>query len=187
MTLPINEKEALYKFLELKNIYAPEAILPKAEIYRDLVLDWNKRFNLVSTNDRDKIITRHFIDSLSPLDILPEKGDLIDIGSGAGFPGIPLAIARPSMSITLLESVHKKALFLREAISQMQIQNISIIEARLEYLISDINYDFVTLRALPRWEKLLKKIRRLLAPSGKIIYYDKFGSYRLLEPPEPEK
>lgn len=101
--------------------------------YKDLLLDWNNRINLTSITKEDEIIVKHFIDSIGVLkfvDLTNKK--IIDIGTGAGFPGIPLKIVNNSIDMTLLDSLNKRILFLKELVKELNLKNIQIIHGRAE-------------------------------------------------------
>jgi 16S rRNA (guanine527-N7)-methyltransferase len=146
--------------------------------YRDLILSWSARINLISRSDLPLILKNHILDSLGPVNMIPQGSSVIDIGSGAGLPGIPLSIVRPDISVLLLESIHKKALFLRAAAKDLKLENVEVEEGRLEMLEQDRKFDIATVRALPRLENLIDKIQALIKRGGMIIYYEKRGSYR---------
>jgi len=101
-------------------------------IFMDLLLEWNKKFNLTSITDEREIILKHFADSLAAAELIPDGADVIDVGSGAGFPGIPLAIVRPDITVTLLDSTGKKVLFQKEVAGRLGLSNISCVQARAE-------------------------------------------------------
>ncbi|MBI5583762.1 MAG: 16S rRNA (guanine(527)-N(7))-methyltransferase RsmG [Deltaproteobacteria bacterium] len=94
--------------------------------YLDLLLKWNRKINLTALRTPEDIISRHFLDSLLLLPYLPETGRLLDLGSGAGFPGLPLKIARPGLSIDLVEATAKKASFLKEAVRRLGLSGINV-------------------------------------------------------------
>ncbi len=133
MKHPLNLNE-LYDFLESRNFSV--TIKQKEHFYKylDLLKIWTKKQNLVSQNDIPHIVERHYLPSLYLYSCLPEKigGNTIDIGSGGGFPGIILKIMRPDMSMTLLDSSHKKVMFLQEVCDQLNL-NCPIIGQRCEY------------------------------------------------------
>lgn len=112
--------------------------MDRFERYRRVLLQWNKRFNLTAIDSPEGIEVRHFLDSLSALRALdsergfPDDVRLLDIGSGAGFPGIPLKIAVPALSVTLLEATGKKVAFLKHAAEALQLNCISAIHGRAE-------------------------------------------------------
>jgi 16S rRNA (guanine527-N7)-methyltransferase len=94
--------------------------------YLDLLLKWNRKMNLTALRTPAQIISRHFLDSLLLLPHLPETGRLLDLGSGAGFPGLPLKIVRPGLSIDLVEATAKKASFLKEAVRRLGVSDMNI-------------------------------------------------------------
>jgi len=101
-------------------------------VYLDEIKKWNEKMNLTSITEENEIVTRHFLDSLTPLSFLKGIEKVLDIGSGAGFPGIPLKIAAPSMVVTLMESTEKKIFFLRHIIRTLQLPIAETLFARAE-------------------------------------------------------
>jgi len=123
--------------------------LDKFNLYRDLLLEWNEKFNLTAITDLEEIEEKHFIDSLLPTNFYTfKKGKLLDIGSGAGFPGIPLAIYLPDLKVTLLESNGKKVSFLNEVVEKLELKNVNVINGRAEDLKLRSSFDYVTGRAV---------------------------------------
>ena len=110
--------------------------------YEDILIKWNKKFNLTSITDHNTILIKHFFDSLSCLHIIPKQGDfsLIDIGTGAGFPGIPLRIINPSIILTVSDSVGKKADFCRKVVEEFALTNTQVLKNRAEIIGQDENY-----------------------------------------------
>jgi 16S rRNA (guanine527-N7)-methyltransferase len=101
--------------------------------YADLLIDWNLRFNLTSIVDPRDIVIKHFLDSLSVSRAIPSGSrKLIDVGAGAGLPGIPIKLARPDISLTLLEATRKKCDFLKAVIAELQLTEVQVINARAE-------------------------------------------------------
>jgi 16S rRNA (guanine527-N7)-methyltransferase len=181
MALSQHDLDRISSWAESANIVIDTSTQAKIEKFNDLLLDWTSRMNLVSRNDRDYIIENHFLDSLGPLEMIPKQCRLIDIGTGAGFPGIPLAIFRPDSYITLLESIHKKAVFLQTVINGIGLSNAKVMEKRLEDLNHGSNYDIATVRALPKREQMMPYVHKIISPTGKIILFVKRGQYSLLE------
>lgn len=147
--------------------------------YLEELQDWNKKINLTSLRSDQDIIIRHFIDSLTPLNHINPPSVLLDIGSGAGFPGIPLKIAQPSLSVTLIDSVRKKVSFQKHIIRHLNLQNIQVFQQRLGDktggLIKDRYFDVVISRAFTRLENYLvigepyvRKNGQLIAMAGKL-------------------
>jgi 16S rRNA (guanine527-N7)-methyltransferase len=97
----------------------------------DLLLKWNKSINLTAITDPDEVVEKHVLDSLAVVPVLP-SGSLLDAGSGAGFPGIPVAIARPDLDVTLVDSVQKKVAFLKNALAELRLPRVKAFAVRLE-------------------------------------------------------
>src|SRR3954471_6153955 len=144
--------------------------LQQISTYIDILLKWNARTNLTAIRDEEGIVTRHFGESFfAARYLLPDPPPSLrgfDVGSGAGFPGLPLKLYAPKISLTLIESHNKKAIFLREVIRALSLTGASVISARAE-LVSD-TADLVTLRAVEKFESILPIAARLVAPSGRL-------------------
>ncbi len=142
--------------------------------YIDLLLHWNARINLTAIRDPEQIVIRHFGESLFTAKSLfpaPENSgprtSLGDLGSGAGFPGLPIKLLIPSISLTLIESNHKKATFLKEVCRALALDDVKIETARAEIL-PPATFDVLTLRAVERLSEILPSAARLLRPSGRL-------------------
>ena len=136
----------------------------KFESYLSLFVRWNQRLNLSATRDEEGILSRHFIESIAAARALPRGiGTLLDFGSGAGLPGIPIALCRPEIAVTLAESQSKKAAFLQEAVRVLAIGT-EVYAARAEALRAV--FDCVILRAVDKMPKAVAAAVRLLAPAG---------------------
>ena len=122
------------------------------EKYTEMLIEWNNKINLTSITDRDEIELKHYIDSLSIEKYIKKEAKLIDIGTGAGFPGIPLKIYREDLNVTLLDSLNKRINFLQEVIKQLDLKDIKAIHGRAEDCAHDKQYrevyDVVTTRAV---------------------------------------
>lgn len=141
--------------------------------YREL-LRWNEKMNLVSVRTPEEIVIKHFVDSLTPMPyIIAPQGRLLDIGSGGGFPGIPLKIARPVLQVSLLEASRKKSSFLRHLIRQLPLSQAEVIHARVESTMADnaFRYAFNTVisRAVFKLPALFTMARFFLSPGGLLI------------------
>lgn len=136
--------------------------------YRDELERWNAAYNLTSVRDPVEMVTRHLLDSLALLPALRDVpvSRLIDVGSGAGLPGIPLALARPDWHVTVLDSNGKKARFLRHAVRTLGLPNVEVVEARAEQHAPDVPYDAVVSRAFAVMAEFIDQTRNLLAPDG---------------------
>lgn len=129
----MNNSELLKEGLALYGVDADSEMIERFNIYIELLLQWNKVMNLTAITDEEEIITKHFLDSVSCLQsgVNFSKCSCIDVGTGAGFPGIPLKIAVPGMKITLLDSLKKRTLFLTELTEKLGIE-CEIIHGRAE-------------------------------------------------------
>lgn len=147
-------KDILIKGLSKYGIDSDENIISKFGKYSALLKEWNEKMNLTAITDDDGISIRHFLDSLSPFYLIKDKEDIkvMDIGTGAGFPGIPLKIAKDDIKITLLDSLNKRIIFLGEVIKELGIKDTDAIHGRAEDFGKDKNYrekyDFVFSRAV---------------------------------------
>ena len=129
-----------------------DSVPAKLVSYLELLLRWNARLNLSAIRKPEEIVRRHFIESLFAAQQLPsEINSLLDYGSGAGFPGLPIAIVRPEIRVTLAESQAKKASFLREAV-RVTATGCSVFEGRVEALPPETRFDVVTMRAVETME-----------------------------------
>lgn len=135
--------------------------------YLALLQRWNATYNLTAIRDPAQMLCRHLFDSLA---IAPHvQGTLADIGSGAGLPGIPLALARPTLHVTLVESSGKKARFLREALRVLQLDNARVAHVRAETLAEDGHYDCVVSRAFSSLAEFVRVGAHLLQPDGRLL------------------
>ena len=180
MPLPAKCEEIIKKWFSDRGLEAKADFIQKAGLYHDLLLEWSPRINLVSKNDLNNLLERHILDSLTPLKEILIKGDLVDIGSGAGFPAIPIALVRQELDIVMIESRRKKVLFLNEVISKLELPGISVWNGRFEDFSPVRSFDIATIRAVAITEKIRKHLGKTIKGSGKIIYYNKFNEYKLL-------
>jgi 16S rRNA (guanine527-N7)-methyltransferase len=144
--------------------------LSSISIYIDLLLKWNAKINLTAVRDPDEIVTRHFGESLfAARHIFPQasvNADVIDIGSGAGFPGLPIKLWAPNIELTLIESNNKKTTFLREVIRLLALRNVEVFTGRAEVFPG--TGDVVTLRAVERFQTALQIAVNLVKGEGTI-------------------
>ena len=162
--------QRLRPFLEESSLSGEQ--LSQISIYIDLLLRWNARMNLTAVRDEENIVTRHFGESLFAARItgrdFPAGSRLLDIGSGAGFPGLPIKIFAPHLHVTLIESNHKKATFLREVVRALRLDNVIVVAQRAEDLPASAS-ELVTLRAVERFKSVLPIAARLVAPKGRLV------------------
>jgi 16S rRNA (guanine527-N7)-methyltransferase len=151
-----------------------DAQLDKFCIYHKELLDWNEKINLVSEQSAKNITARHFLDSLTALRFIDKQNArVLDIGSGAGFPGIPLKIARPSLEVYLLESNRKKASFLKYIVRELQLDKIIVVHDRAEHLMKNNIwkefFDFVVSRAVFHLEEFINFSSFFLSAEGQFV------------------
>jgi 16S rRNA (guanine527-N7)-methyltransferase len=132
--------------------------------FRDLLLKWNKTYNLTALRDPGQAISHHLLDSLAILPYVGE-GALLDVGSGGGLPGIPLAIARPQLSVGMVDTVQKKASFLQQAAIQLGLKNVAVDHARVEEMTGQ--YAQISSRAFADLRTFVDLTRHLLMPGGR--------------------
>ena len=136
--------------------------------YLELMRRWNRVFNLTAIRDPEEMVTRHILDSLAVLPYLP-PGALLDVGSGAGLPGIPLALIEPNRSVTLLDRSHKRIDFLTEVAAQLALPNIALVCQRVEDHHPPAPYDVVIARAFASLHDIVVATDHLLAKKGTLI------------------
>ena len=145
-----------------------DALAPPLLAYLALLDRWNRTYNLTAIRDPGEMVTRHLLDSLA-MQAFVEGGSLADLGTGPGLPGIPLAIAKPQLQVTLVESNGKKARFLREAVRTLGLASARVLESRAEAVDEPGAFDVVTARALDRLAGILSVGGHLLAPGGRVL------------------
>jgi len=168
-------KDFAHQAQQLLGVKLTSNQLRQFELFERELVDWNTRFNLTAIQEPAQIHSKHFLDSLTCIPILIESGAerVIDVGSGAGFPGIPLKIAAPALRMTLVESVGKKAGFCQHVIQILGLENISVLTARAEELgqASDHRqqYDWAVARAVAVLPVLSEYLLPLVRVGGGVI------------------
>ena len=137
--------------------------------YTELLIKWNKVYNLTSITEPREIIIKHILDSLAIVPHLEDKqSNIIDIGTGAGLPGVILAIVRPELSVSLLDSNNKKTAFLQQVKIQLQLNNVHVINQRVENTIPERLFDAIISRAFASLVDYIKVVEHLVKPEGMI-------------------
>jgi 16S rRNA (guanine527-N7)-methyltransferase len=136
--------------------------------YVDLLNKWNKSYNLTAVRKPEQMITRHLLDSLSICPYLRGK-HILDVGTGAGLPGIPLAIAFPDRQFTLLDSNNKKTRFVTQAVSELELSNVDVIQSRVENFQFDELFDTIITRAYSAIGDMVEQTSHLLASDGTFL------------------
>jgi 16S rRNA (guanine527-N7)-methyltransferase len=152
--------------LAAQGIDLPLAAQEKLLAYVAVLYKWNKTYSLTAMREQDKAISHHLLDSLAVLPFVPE-GSLLDVGSGGGMPGIPLAIARPDLRVTLLDSNSKKAAFLRQAAIELALTNISVHCGRVEQYHPSVGFSAIVSRAFSELADFVGLSRHLLQADGR--------------------
>ena len=153
--------------------------------YMNLLIEWNEKMNLTAIVEPNEIILKHFIDSITILKEIDNNSKIIDVGTGAGFPGVPLSIMNPTLKITLADSLNKRLIFLQEVVNQLGLKNIEIIHARAEELGKNKkyreNFDAATSRAVANLSTLSEYLIPLVKVGGKIISMKAGGAQEEIE------
>ncbi len=150
--------------LGFKNI---ENNVDKLLIYKDLLLKWNKSINLTSVKNTE-VITHHFLDSLAVIPFL-KSTSLLDVGTGAGLPGIVIAIMKPEMKISLIDKVGKKIAFIKRVLAELDVKNVKTYHSRVEILDQEYKYDGIISRAFSNMDIFIQTTKHVLKNQG--IWY----------------
>ena len=159
------------------NIILTEKQIKQFDQYYDLLVEWNSFMNLTAITEFDEVIVKHFLDSISLCNYydLTKALKVIDLGTGAGFPGIPLKIMFPNLKMTLADSLNKRILFLNEVIDQLKLSEINTVHGRAEDLASEMNYretyDLCVSRAVANLSTLSEYCLPFLKMNGTFISY----------------
>ncbi len=160
-----------------KDIYVDDGIVEKLELFYEL--HKNATLNLTNIKDRDEFYCKHYLDSVylfhlaevaKSVRYFKASDKLADVGSGGGFPGIVIAICYPEMKVTLIESTRKKCDFLKDAVSKLDLKNVTVINDRVENL-EGFKFNYVTARGVAKVDKVLKQTANVLGKKFKIILY----------------
>jgi 16S rRNA (guanine527-N7)-methyltransferase len=146
----------------------PAAAMDQLANYLDLLVKWNRVYNLTAIRDEAKLVSHHVLDSLAVASHLPD-GNVVDVGSGAGLPGIPIAISCPGREVTLLDSNHKKTAFLKQAITELGLVTARVLTERVEAYRPADPYKTVISRAFSDLADFIKLAGHLCASDGVMI------------------
>ena len=171
------EREEFYEEMLEKssklNINLTVEQLNKFYKYMEMLITWNEKINLTAIIEPHEIILKHFIDSLTLNKYLKNNENLVDVGTGAGFPGIPISIVRKDIKITLVDSLNKRLNFLNEVIKELKLENVETVHSRAEDLGQDIKYrekfDISTSRAVANLSTLSEYLIPLVKINGQAI------------------
>ena len=157
--------------LAAAGIALPPQAPDKLAAFLALLAKWNRTYNLTAIREPEQMVTHHILDSLTVLPHLPPGDSLhvLDVGSGGGVPGIPLAIARPSWRLVLLDASQKKGAFLRQAAIELGLANVQVVTVRVEDFAPSASFDVVIARAFSDLATFARAGARLLAPRGRLF------------------
>jgi 16S rRNA (guanine527-N7)-methyltransferase len=168
----MTERELLQKMLEKVEVVLPATALDQLLWFRDELLRWNKNINLTAITDPLSTLEKHLVDSLTLLPYLSQQGCLLDMGSGGGFPSLPLKIARPALRIWSVDAVAKKIAFQKHVVRTLKLTDFTALHARLEALPQTNTlpaFDLIVTRAFSSLREILSLAEPLLALKGQVV------------------
>jgi 16S rRNA (guanine527-N7)-methyltransferase len=165
--------ELIIRELQPYGTIASARLCDQIRVYIDLLLRWNQKTSLTTVTEPEEILRFHFGESLLAVPAVPIRhGRLADVGSGAGFPAVPIRMAFDKLSVILIESNQKKAIFLTEVARELQLQNVEVRRSRMEdACIDDLPVDFVSARAVRIDDEFLNWSHRSLNPVGSLVLW----------------
>jgi 16S rRNA (guanine527-N7)-methyltransferase len=160
----LDDKAQLEKGMQILGFENIPQIISKLLIYKELLMKWNNSFNLTSVKNTE-IVTHHFLDCLAVIPFI-KSSRLLDVGTGAGLPGIVIAIVNPDIKVSLIDKVGKKITFIKRIIAELEIKNIETYHERVELLTSEEKYDGIISRAFSNMEVFIKSTKHLIKSQG---------------------
>ena len=160
----LDDKAQLEKGMQILGFENIPQIISKLLIYKELLMKWNNSFNLTSVKNTE-IVTHHFLDCLAVIPFI-KSSTLLDVGTGAGLPGIVIAIVNPDIKVSLIDKVGKKITFIKRVIAELEIKNIETYHDRVELLTSEEKYDGIISRAFSNMEVFIKSTKHLIKSRG---------------------
>ncbi len=159
------DRDLLVEGLHRMSLNLSNQMINQLMAYLNLIEKWNRVYNLTAIRERDEMIKLHFLDSLSILNHL-EMEHVLDVGSGAGFPGIVLAITKPELKVTVMDSVNKKTTFMQQVKSELSLTNLNVVNARVEDYQPTILFDGVITRAFSSIQNMLLMTQHTIQKNG---------------------
>ena len=145
---------------------------PKFEIYFNELISYNQHVNLTAITDRGEVFIKHFLDSVLPIDEIKPNASVVDVGSGAGFPGLPIKILRDDIKLTLIDSLNKRITFLNELTKKLNLKDVNLIHARAEECGKlKQTFDVAVARAVAKLNTLLEYLLPLVKVGGIVLAY----------------
>ena len=160
----------LLRAVVLQETADPERVISRFLRYHEMLLRWNRRMNLISAADESRIVARHFLESAGFLKLVPMQtgSHVLDIGTGAGFPGVPMKLIRQDLEMTLVDSRRKRILFIEALVEALALRQTNVICSRIEALAADVCADIVVSRSVADLCSLVKWSRPVLKSGGTI-------------------
>jgi len=160
----LDDKAQLEKGMQILGFENIPQIISKLLIYKELLMKWNNSFNLTSVKNTE-IVTHHFLDCLAVIPFI-KSSRLLDVGTGAGLPGIVIAIVNPDIKVSLIDKVGKKITFIKRIIAELEIKNIETYHERVELLTSEEKYDGIISRAFSNMEVFIESTKHVIKSQG---------------------
>ena len=165
----MNLEPQIAEGLAAMGVDLPAPARARLAAHLELIAKWNRVHNLTAVRETEQMVVLHLLDSLSVLPHLQGARTIVDVGSGPGLPGIPVAIARPDAHVTLLDSSHKKCAFLQQAKTELALENVDVVCDRVELWHPERRYDAVVSRAFSELADFVTQAQHLVAPGGQLI------------------
>ena len=159
------DRDLLIEGLQRMDLALSDQVIDQLMTYLDLVEKWNRVYNLTAIREREEMIKLHFLDSLSILKHVHVK-NILDVGSGAGFPGIVLAITKPELKVTVMDSVNKKTTFMQQVKSELSLTNLDVVNSRVEDYQPTTLFEAVTSRAFANLKNMMSLTQHTLQKEG---------------------
>lgn len=159
------DRDLLIEGLQRMDLALSDQVIDQLMTYLDLVEKWNRVYNLTAIREREEMIKLHFLDSLSILKHVQVK-NILDVGSGAGFPGIVLAITKPELKVTVMDSVNKKTTFMQQVKSELSLMNVDVVNSRVEDYQPTTLFEAVTSRAFSNLKNMMSLTQHTLQKEG---------------------
>ena len=159
------DRDLLIEGLKRMDLALSDQVIDQLMTYLDLVEKWNRVYNLTAIREREEMIKLHFLDSLSILKHVHVK-NILDVGSGAGFPGIVLAITKPELKVTVMDSVNKKTTFMQQVKSELSLTNLDVVNSRVEDYQPTTLFEAVTSRAFSNLKNMMSLTQHTLQKEG---------------------
>ena len=159
------DRDLLIEGLQRMDLALSDQVIDQLMTYLDLVEKWNRVYNLTAIREREEMIKLHFLDSLSILKHVHVK-NILDVGSGAGFPGIVLAITKPELKVTVMDSVNKKTTFMQQVKSELSLMNLDVVNSRVEDYQPTTLFEAVTSRAFSNLKNMMSLTQHTLQKEG---------------------